>query len=269
MNRTRVWGLIKSHKGQNARGQKKPLRLAHLAAMLAARGAGGRGQEDQDLLQMRLAHAGFLRTAEHTEGKLRGVDVCFLVEEALVPRTGRVRFASTREEVVAVRLLLQMPKTGHLEVAPQEVLIGRRADELDVVGPLWDHCNRHGLLGTTRAVLTRLVSGGEARTEVPVSGAQFRAAIGLAMEHAGLDATGFSGHSPRRGACNDALDAGVALATVMKAGRWKSMAWMGYRALTAASAREIALVLPQKALADASVSIPYRMLMCLKEGSKQ
>ena len=137
-------GLVKTYKGQNARGQKDPVTLFHLRLMM---GQHASAQEAQDLLQMRLAHGGFLRTGEHANGKLLVGDVEFLTEEK-PGALGRVTIC-LRERIVGVCLKLRQAKTGHLETPPQEALIGRRSDALDVVGPLWDymvtHCSPPGM----------------------------------------------------------------------------------------------------------------------------
>ena len=90
-------------------------------------------------LQMRLAHAGFLRTGEHGDGHLRVQDEEFLKEEDVARETPAVApFVGERRDVVGVRLGVRNAKTGHTTAAPQEVLIGRRVDSADVGMALWD-----------------------------------------------------------------------------------------------------------------------------------
>lgn len=274
-------GFLQSHKGQNARGQKEPVHLALLAEMIASAERTPAGAEqEQLLLQMMLAHAGFLRTGEHAGGHLVVGDVEFLTEEevalgAAAAEAGvpsrRVRFAPSADDVVGLRLRLRVTKTGHTEQRPQEVLIGRRADaRLDVVGRLWEHFRRHGLgvVGCEQEpVFARVDPTGCRRGAVAVTSAEFGDGVRWWLERVGRPASKSGGHSLRRGACNDALDAGVPLDMVMRAGRWKSMAWMDYRRLTAATMRALASVGPQKGVEPLG-SAAYRLLMTLKEGSR-
>lgn len=263
-------GLTKQFKGQNARGQKDPCTLRHLQAMRQQLHLVG-AQERQDLLQMGVAHGGFLRTGEHADGKLKVGDVLFLTQDNLEGESldsSRVRFAVRRDQVVGVRLRLIMAKTGHLEVPPQEALIGRRTDDLDVVLPLFDWMASHGLLQgghEEEPLWTRLdVSG--SRTSAPRSGAEFRSSLAGWMVRIGSPAGNWGGHSLRRGACNDALDGGVPIEVVMKAGRWRSSAVFTYRRLTAAAMRAVAAVAPQAGLAQ--VSPASKLYFALKEGCK-
>ena len=145
---------------------------------------------------------------------------------------GRVRFAPTLAEVVGVRLHLRMAKTGHLDTPPQVVLIGRRADQFDVVADLWHHVRQRGGFGNPTVPVFAL------------GGAAYRQELAGWLGRIGVDPSLFGGHSTRRGACNDALDDGVPLDVVMKAGRWKSLAWAEYRGLTAAAMRRLAEVQP-------------------------
>lgn len=256
-------GLVKTYKGQNARGQKDPVTLFHLRLMM---GQHASAQEAQDLLQMRLAHGGFLRTGEHANGKLLVGDVEFLTEEK-PGALGRVTIC-LRERIVGVCLKLRQAKTGHLETPPQEALIGRRSDALDVVGPLWDYMVAHGLQSTgheSEPLFTRLDERGR-RTDKPCTSEQFRAAVAAWMKRIGSHGGNWGGHSLRRGACNDALDGGVPLEVVMKAGRWKSMAVMVYRRLTWAAMRVVAAVSPQETSRNEGPL--SRVYYALKEGSK-
>ena len=257
-------GLVKSFKGQNARGKKTGLGLALLGRMMDhSRETHTRAQ--QALLQMRVAHAGFLRTGEHAGSHkpnsripLRCGDVEFLVAEAALGQPGRVRFATTLEEVVGVRLSLHMAKTGHLDTPPQTVLIGRRADRWDVVEALWHHVQDKGGFSDASLPLFTL------------SGAEYRKELAAWLVRIGEDPAPFGGHSTRRGACNDALDDGVPLETVMKAGRWKSLAWAEYRELTPSAMRRLASVLPAAGVRPVSQTMVclWELKAALKAGAE-
>ena len=276
-----VRGLAVRYRGQNVRGQKDPLHLGMLVAMVRWAELEAHvvsAADRQLLLQMRLAHAGFLRTGEHCDGHLRVHDVEFLAEEdvaretpAVAPVAGerRVRFAPERRDVVGVRLWVRNAKTGHTTAAPQEVLIGRRVDAADVVMALWDFMTGWGLFEPARqgeSLFVALGPDGRRAEQRPTTSAQFRVGVVAWVGRIGAPTAKMSGHSLRRGACNDALDAGVPLEIVMKAGRWKSMAWMGYRRLTAAAMRMIAAVQPQKGVTAVTGS-GLSLLLCLKAGS--
>lgn len=257
-------GLAKEFKGQNCRGQKEPLRLTHLENLLATAERDGRAETHQLLLQTQLAHGGMLRTAEHTEGRLLVGHVQFLVEDGAPGR--HVRFMHGRNDVVGVRLSLVNAKTGKGDATPQAALIGRRSDGLDAVGPLWDYFEAHGLNNLTRArepLFCKLDDAGRRIATQPVSGSDFRGGLATLLTRAGYPAARFGGHSPRRGGCNDLFDDGVALDIVMKAGRWKSTAWMVYRELTPAAMRRMAAAPPQRGTHPLG-SLGPRLLSSLK-----
>lgn len=241
-------GLTKTYKGQAARGKKKPLRLAHLDVMHRARDrdnwpAGPR----QLLLQAQMAHGGLLRTAEHAgtgaSSPLRVGQVQFLVEDA-VPGS-RVRFLEDRRDLVGLRLILVNAKTGKLDAVPQTALVGRRVDHLDVVGPLYDYFISHGLFAPERRMeplFCALNLSGQRVVQSPITGALFRQGLTSLLVAAGIPTSGFGGHSPRRGGCNDLFDGGLPVDMVSAAGRWKSLAWMEYRDLTSAAMKAMAAV---------------------------
>ena len=258
-------GLTKRFKGQNARGQKAGLGLVLLGRMMDLRPeAGGHTREEQEvLLQMRFAHAGFLRTGEHTGGgktvrpPLLCQDIEFLLSDALTEEPGRVRFAPSLQDVVGMRVTLRMAKTGHLETPPQVALIGRRSDRFDVVAEIWHHIQGKGGFSTPSLPLF-------GRT-----GAVYRRGMAVWLGKIGVDPDPFGGHSTRRGACNDALDDGVPLGDVMKAGRWRSLAWAQYRSLTPAAMRRIAAVRPTVGVHPVSPKMAclWEIKAALKAGS--
>ena len=244
-------GLAKDFKGQNARGAKEPFRLHHIETLLRRRDEGSWGpRQRQMLLQAQLAHGGMLRTAEHTAGKLLVGDVEFLVESDH-GLTSTVSFRLGRADLVGVRLRLRNAKTGHAAAAPQTALIGRRHDELDVVGSLWDYFETHGLHAPEarqQPLFCEIGPSGARLSAHAVSGDSFRRGLAELLVAGGFPARDFGGHSPRRGGCNDLFDAGVPLEMVMKAGRWRSTAWMVYRELTPAAMRRMASAPPQRGL---------------------
>lgn len=216
-------GLRKSHKGQGARGQKEPFRLSHIGLVMDRMQAGDSFLSSQELLQILLAHAGMLRTAEHTDGHLLASDIRFLEEN------GRL---------AGVTLRLREAKTG--KEADQFVSIGVRQDRFDVVRPLLQYMTELGLLLPEKAhnALFRRANGEAA------SNSDFRALVKRCTARLGLPPAGFGGHSLRRGSANDAFDAGIPLDVIMRQGRWKSTAWMVYRRSTTAVMRLMATMQP-------------------------
>ena len=251
-----VRGLCKSYKGQGARGQKEPLRLIHIEALLRLAESEGWGPAERlQLLQVQLAHAAMMRTSEHT---------------GMALLAGDVQFLSMHGNIVGVSLALRNSKTGKLSGA-QVVSVGRRADKFDVVRPLFEYMQGAGLFDPQRARAPLFCKG--IRDPVtgmgpPVSDNDFRGLINLLTQRIGLDSPKFGGHSPRRGAANDAFDAGVPLDVIMRQGRWKSIAWMLYRRSTTAVMKFMAAIQPQTEAETMSASAANAvMLGILKEAS--
>jgi hypothetical protein len=232
LRRIAVRGLCVAYKGQNARGQRAPIRFEHLGRLADHYAGGATPMEQQNLLAMLMAHQGMLRVNEYAGGRLQEADVVF--------QTPAESGAGGGGGCVGVVLRIRDSKTGKLDAAPQLVYIAKRPDRFDVVGPLWEHFRGHGLVAGTssagdvcvksRPVFTMLVAG--QRTETPVSDRYFRGAVRDAMLRIGYGEARFGTHSLRSGGANDALDNGVPLDVVMKQGRWKSSAWMVYRRST-------------------------------------
>jgi hypothetical protein len=82
-------------------------------------------EEEQHWLQMLVAHQGMLRTAEHVGGALRRSDVEF------------IRAEGAGGTLVGAVLKLRQTKTSTGQRHFQQVVLPRRGDELDAVGPLW------------------------------------------------------------------------------------------------------------------------------------
>ena len=263
-------GLAKEYKGQNSRGAKEPFRLSHIDTCLSHSSRGCWAPRlQQAMLQAQLAHGGMLRTAEHTAGKLLVKDVEFLVSDG-VGGARTVQFHLGRPDLVGVRLTLRDAKTGHVSAKAQFALIGRRVDHMDVVGPLWDYFQAHGLYQgghDAEPLFCELSPDGRRLATMSVSGGAFRRSLSEVLTLSGISAEGFGGHSPRRGGCNDLFDAGVPLDMVMKAGRWKSIVWMAYRELSPAAMRLMASVPAQRGVHPLGVFGP-RLLSCLKAASQ-
>jgi hypothetical protein len=198
---------------QNVRGKKQPVQLHHLAKMRRHRESAGLWSADDEhhWLQMLMAHQGFLRTAEHVSGRLRGSDVCCILSD------------DGSGKCVGLRLTLRDAKTSTGQRQHQEVYLVRRSDEFDVVGPLLQLlADRQDPLGP----LFRESSGSA------TSRGDFVRRTKQWLSEAGYPAAQYSGHSFRAGGTTDAFDSGVPFDIIIAQGRWKSDAWKEYRRST-------------------------------------
>jgi hypothetical protein len=214
-------GLQKIRPKQNLRGKKQPIQLHHLRTMREVwLRAAPATEDEQHWVQMLVAHQGMLRTNEHVGGALRLSDVAFITADS----------GAAVGAVVGAVLTLRMTKTGTGQRQHQQVVLPRRNDELDVVGPLM-----------------RLVAG---RTDPEA--ALFQEADGRATSRAlfiqrvqtwllraGISGS-YSGHSFRAGGATDAFDSGVPFDVIVRQGRWTSDAWKEYRHSTLFMAQALA-----------------------------
>lgn len=217
--------------------QKKPMFLRDIERMRrgqVATAAAPQGilsfEARHHLLQMLVAHAGFLRAAEHCNGRLRIRDIKWVTREA--------GHYPTRDNIVAMDVAIWNSKTGKYDAEAQRVLIVRRTGDdaqLDPITLAWDHCLRSNLLGmdSEEALFGEVDELGRHVTGTHVTYATFVDRVRSWLDAAGgYKAEEYAGHSFRAGGFCDALDQDVPLDVAIMQGRWKSSAWKRYRRVT-------------------------------------
>ena len=100
-----------------------------------------------------------------------------------------------------------------------DVFIGRTSDDLCPVAAVLNYIAQRG---NQTGAFFRFRDGS------PLTKARFVLGIRRALTTAGVNCTGYSGHSFRIGAATAASQAGIADSTIQTLGRWNSTAFLGY-----------------------------------------
>lgn len=221
-------GLKIAAKRRGTGERKKLVRMTDIEAIYQAMIASGITRDNELLLlEMLLAHDGFLRTREHVDGNLRISDIIWITEVAGEP--------AHQDNILGMEISLWDTKTGKREQEPQRVLIATREGPLCTVRRTWDHLREHGLLAMTSAegLFCTLNAAGNRQPAKPMTYPRFVEGVRKWLLAAGrTDVHSYTGHSFRGGGFCDALDGGLPTDMAITQGRWKSNAWMRYRRLT-------------------------------------
>ena len=158
-----------------------------------------------------LCFFGFMRSGELTtpSGSQfdEGAYLCFQdvsTDSVENPTLIRVRIKSSKTDQARKGCTITIGRTGG-PLCPVAAVLGFMAARGSRPGPLF------------------LGKGGR-----PMTRARFVWEVKTALSRAGLDSTGYSGHSFRIGAATTAAHVGVGDATIKALGRWKSGAYQGY-----------------------------------------
>ncbi|TFY57507.1 hypothetical protein EVJ58_g6982 [Rhodofomes roseus] len=206
---------IKRYHGERERNPKMPITLAVLQQMSAALPSPAQSAGDASFAAaIKTAFAGFLRCGEFT------VDRPASFTPATSLTRGSVQFFPSLEAPAHVLLSLPSSKTDPFRRGVSVLIAAAPGTSTCAVAAL-----QHLFTVDPRSPTAPLFVADDGS---PLTRSNFITRLKLLLPAAGLDPTGYSGHSFRRGAASSAAAAGYSDFEIQQLGRWRSDAYRLY-----------------------------------------
>jgi len=200
----------------------KPLILKIAAKMDWMAKGRARALQLRDLTMIVFAYRGFLRSSELVD--LLATDVRIEQIPASDPDASLYP-----KEMIGVDLLWLYISSSKTNPQRQKLVPAERKGETVIIGPdrnsgricpialykQWSFCRA----ATAKPFFHQLIRG---KLTEPLSPSTYNHIVQNRMSQAGLDSSGFGGHSTRAGGCTDAIRRAVDIRSVKKHGRWSS-----------------------------------------------